>query len=195
MLVYPSHVTSFLFLFSEYQSRYALQCEKRLLVKWEDQGENLTDGLFSTLLSLVQYYEQDFLSLVMFHLASKDICVQVVWCLELISTGEESDQQGWRACDIFNQNQNAEVSNLITFSLLFLFSSKLSHCLTVCFTQRQHRWCTCKATGKLSNWMSQSLILYDAEMFWFKLQQAIIDAASYVPPPPSEEQKKKIVKM
>lgn len=43
--------------------------------------------------------------------------------------------------------------------------------------------------------MSQSLIMYDAEMFWFKLQQAIIDAASYVPPPPSEEQKKKIVKM
>lgn len=36
-------------------------------------------------------------------------------------TGEESDQQGRRTCDIFNQNQNAEVSNLIILSFLFHF--------------------------------------------------------------------------
>lgn len=91
------------------------------------------------------------LFLIMFHLVSKDSCVQVVWCLELILTGEESDQQGRRTCDIFNQNQDAEVSNLIIF-FLFHFSSKQSHFLTLFFfTQRQHRRCTCKATGKLSN--------------------------------------------
>jgi peptidyl-tRNA hydrolase ICT1 len=30
---------------------------------------------------------------------------------------------------------------------------------------------------------------------YFEIEQAIIDAASYVPPPPTEEQKKKIEKM
>jgi len=40
-------------------------------------------------------------------------------------------------------------------------------------------------------------ILSKAEMFLLNhiTEQAIIDAASYVPPPPSEEQKKKIVKL